>query len=216
MGDGLYSIKDLARELNVGESTVRFWRDRFSEFVPSVGKGKQRKYRSDALEALRFIQQETNRSKSAEQIREELSWQQPIEAEAQESQRSAAAAQQWRSEDQNPVPVQELMGQVSELVRGVLEEQNRRMESLEAENRELRERLTRLEEQSQQRIAAPQRSIATDQYREQITAYMKRLWENGESYRGIARRLNQENIPGFKGGEWDGKTVLRILKRASR
>jgi len=93
MPEGLYTIKDLARELDVGESTVRFWRDRFSEFMSSVTQGKRKLYREEVLEALRFIKQESNRSKSAEQIRDELSRQQPIDVEPEKSQRSSGAVE---------------------------------------------------------------------------------------------------------------------------
>ena len=210
MADNLYTIKDLARELNVGESTVRFWRDRFSEFVPSVGQGKRRKYRSDALEALRFIKQESNRSKSAEQIKDELSRQQPIEVDPGKSQRSAAAPQQWRSGEGGQELAPQIFEGILERVRDILQEQNRRMESLEAENRELRDRLTRLEEQ-EKIAAAPQQP--PDLSRQQVIDYIKRLRKNGSSFRGIANQLNEERIFGFRGGRWDAKTVIRILEK---
>lgn len=205
---GLYTIKDLARELGVGESTVRFWRDRFSEFIPSVGQGKQRRYRAEALEALRFIQQESNRSRTAEQIKDGLSRQHPLNVEPEEPQRSAAAPQHRRSESGDPLP-QALEGML-ERVRDILQEQNRRMESIEAENRELRDRLARMEER--EKAAGPQR-IAPAQSREAIISYIRQLRGQGLGYTAIASRLNREGVPGLRGGTWHAKTVYKLLKK---
>ena len=209
----LYTIKDLARKLDVGESTVRFWRDRFSEFIPSVTQGKRKLYREEALEALRFIQQETNRSKSAEQIRDELSRQQPIDVEPEKSQRSAAAPQQWRSEEGGQEIAPQVLEGMLERVRDILQEQNRRMESIEAENRELRDRLARLEEREQTRTAAPQPQITAGQSRKAIISYIKQLRAEGKGYTAIASQLNREGIPGLRGGTWHAKTAYNLLKK---
>lgn len=206
MPEGLYTIKDLARELDVGESTVRFWRDRFSEFMPSVTQGKRKLYREEVLEALRFIKQESNRSKSAEQIRDELSRQQPIDVEPEKSQRSAAAAQQWRSGEDGQELVPQVLEGILERVRDILQEQNRRMESVEAENRELRDRLARIE------AAGPQR-IPSAQSRAQVVSYIRKLREQGLGYTAIASQLNREGVPGLRGGSWHGKTIFKILKK---
>lgn len=210
MADGLYTIKDLAHELDVGESTIRFWRDRFPEHMPSVNQGKRKLYREDALEALRFIQRESGTGrKSAEQIRHELSRQQPIEVEPQKSQRSAAAGAQGEG-------VQEIapqfVDQLLERVQGILQTQNERMAALEAENRELRDRLSRLEER--EKTAAPQPQIAAPaQSREAILSYIRQLRAEGKGYTAIASQLNREGIPGFRGGRWESKTIYRLMQR---
>ncbi len=49
------TIAEIASRLDLPESTVRYYRDRFSEFVPVVGKGRQRRYPSDAVEIFRTI-----------------------------------------------------------------------------------------------------------------------------------------------------------------
>ena len=68
----LYTIKEIAHKLNVPESTVRYWRDRYTRYTPSVGKNKFRKYREEALEALRVIKEGSDRNKSADQIEDAL------------------------------------------------------------------------------------------------------------------------------------------------
>ena len=211
MSEDFFTLKELAYKLNVGESTVRFWRDRFNEFIPSVGRGKRRKYRSDALEVLRFIKQQSERRVSAEQIRHGLSRQQPIEGVWEESQRSA---QQERNE---PAEGQELathfVDQLLERVQGILQTQNERMAALEAENRELRDRLSRLEER--EKTTAPQPQIAAPaQSREAILSYIRQLREQGAGYTSIASKLNREGIPGFRGGMWHSKTIYKLLKKS--
>ena len=48
-------MAEIARRLDLPESTVRYYRDRFPEFVPAVGEGRARRYQPAALEVLRFI-----------------------------------------------------------------------------------------------------------------------------------------------------------------
>jgi len=211
MPEGLYTIKDLARELDVGESTVRFWRDRFSEFMSSVTQGKRKLYREEVLEALRFIKQESNRSKSAEQIRDELSRQQPIDVEPEKSQRSAAAAQQWRSGEDGQKIVPQFVDQLLGRMQDILQTQNERMASLEEENRQLRERIARIEER--EKAAGPQQRIPSAQSRAQVVSYIRKLREQGLGYTAIASQLNREGVSGLRGGSWHGKTIFKILKK---
>jgi DNA-binding transcriptional MerR regulator len=48
-----YTVKQLARELAMPEPTVRFYRDRLSDFIPSSGEGRRRRYTDEALALLR-------------------------------------------------------------------------------------------------------------------------------------------------------------------
>ncbi|WP_305791227.1 MerR family transcriptional regulator [Thermaerobacter sp. FW80] len=51
----LLTIADIARHLDLPESTVRYYRDRFAEFIPSVGEGRGRRYPPEALDVFRTI-----------------------------------------------------------------------------------------------------------------------------------------------------------------
>lgn len=53
--EGLYTIAEIARRLRLPESTIRYYRDRFPEYVPSIGEGRNRRYPQEALDALRAI-----------------------------------------------------------------------------------------------------------------------------------------------------------------
>lgn len=68
----LLTIKDIARELDVPESNLRYYRDRFEDYLPSIGQGRKRRYKKEALEVFRYIVQGFQNDKTTEQIAEEL------------------------------------------------------------------------------------------------------------------------------------------------
>lgn len=49
------TLKEIAKQLDVPESSLRKYRETFSAFVPSVGTGRSRRYRADAIEVLKDI-----------------------------------------------------------------------------------------------------------------------------------------------------------------
>lgn len=55
MDSRLYTIREIARELALPESTVRYYRDAFSAYLPSVGTGRRRRYPAEAIPLLRLV-----------------------------------------------------------------------------------------------------------------------------------------------------------------
>lgn len=53
--DMLLTLKQLANELALPESTVRYYRDAFLDHIPSVGTGRRRRYPPQAIAVLRSI-----------------------------------------------------------------------------------------------------------------------------------------------------------------
>ena len=51
----LLTIAQIAKQLDLPESTVRYYRDRFSEYIPTTGEGRGRRYRGEAVEVFRVI-----------------------------------------------------------------------------------------------------------------------------------------------------------------
>lgn len=49
------TIADIARVLNISQSTCRFYRDKYSDYLPSVGSGRARRYEDEAVEVLKII-----------------------------------------------------------------------------------------------------------------------------------------------------------------
>jgi len=91
----LLTIADIAKKLGLPESTVRYYRDRFPEYVPSVGEGRGRRYRPEAVDVLRFIADGLRNDRTATDIAEALSRMFPKTVDVnEEPQQSTAAAQQ--------------------------------------------------------------------------------------------------------------------------
>lgn len=51
----LLTLRQLADELDLPESTVRYYRDAFLDHIPSVGTGRRRRYPKEAVQVLRTI-----------------------------------------------------------------------------------------------------------------------------------------------------------------
>ncbi|MFW5489129.1 MAG: MerR family transcriptional regulator [Desulfovibrio sp.] len=54
-GKKLLSIANISRELNIPESTLHYWKNRFAEYLPSIGRGRQRRYRIETVEIFKTI-----------------------------------------------------------------------------------------------------------------------------------------------------------------
>lgn len=92
--DRLLTIAEIAQELKLPESTVRYYRDRFADFIPTVGRGRGRKYKPEALEVLRFIAEGLRNDLTATEVAEAVSRIFPISATpSAEPQQTAAATQ---------------------------------------------------------------------------------------------------------------------------
>src|SRR5690606_24289912 len=84
-----------AKRLGLPESTVRYYRDRFPEYVPSVGDGRRRRYRPEAVDVLRFIADGLRNERTATEIAEALGRMFPKTLDVHdEPQQPTAAAQQ--------------------------------------------------------------------------------------------------------------------------
>ena len=51
----LLTIRDVARELGLPESTVRYYRNAFAAYLPSVGTGRRRRYPAEAVPLFRLV-----------------------------------------------------------------------------------------------------------------------------------------------------------------
>ncbi len=74
MADGrLYTIRDVARELGLPESTVRYYRNAFSAYLPSVGTGRRRRYPPEAIPLLRLVAEGYAQNRPRAEIEQALS-----------------------------------------------------------------------------------------------------------------------------------------------
>lgn len=69
----LYTIRDVARELGLPESTVRYYRNAFSAYLPSVGTGRRRRYPPEAIPLLRLVAEGYAQNRTRAEIEQALS-----------------------------------------------------------------------------------------------------------------------------------------------
>lgn len=51
----LLTIADIAKQLNLSQSTTRFYRDKYNDYLPCIGEGRSRRYQSETVEGLKII-----------------------------------------------------------------------------------------------------------------------------------------------------------------
>lgn len=72
MSEDLYSIAQISRIIGIPESTCRYYRNHFSEYLPTTGKGRRKKYNSQAIDILRFIADHLRNGSSLTEVAELL------------------------------------------------------------------------------------------------------------------------------------------------
>lgn len=75
----LFTLRDIAQETGLPESTIRYYRDAFAQYLPTVGTGRRRRYPPDAVATLRLIALWYQEGRSRESIEHELSGLHPPE-----------------------------------------------------------------------------------------------------------------------------------------
>jgi len=71
--DKLLTIKEIAQVLNIPESTARYYRDKWPEYIPTSGQGRNKRYEPAAVDILRLIAEGLRNGRSATEIENELS-----------------------------------------------------------------------------------------------------------------------------------------------
>ncbi len=76
----LLSVAEIARRLGVPESTVHYWKNRFAQHLPSLGSGRQKRFRSEAVEVFRVIAEMFSLGHSAQDVMDTLCKRFPLTA----------------------------------------------------------------------------------------------------------------------------------------
>lgn len=175
----LLTMAQIAKQLNLAESTARFYRDRFQEFIPSVGEGRRKRYTHETVEVLRFIAEGFNRNLTAMDIKEGLSRMVAKNIEFEEVTATTIAAAQQQPENelkQYTLQLQmalEQMGttmqimanqkeEIAELRKHIADVENQQQEQREYINTKLEERDRKLVE-SIREIQETKKQIAATQ-----------------------------------------------------
>lgn len=78
----LLSVAEIARELELPESTVHYWKNRFAQHLPSVGRGRQKRFKPEAIEIFSIISTLLKEGHTARDVKERLSQDFPLQADA--------------------------------------------------------------------------------------------------------------------------------------
>lgn len=74
----LYSIAAIAKMLDVPESTLHYWKNRFDDVLPSLGRGRNKRFRPEAVDIFRAIGRMLGQGMSCADARAELARQYPV------------------------------------------------------------------------------------------------------------------------------------------
>lgn len=74
----LYSIAAIAKMLDVPESTLHYWKNRFDDVLPSIGAGRGKRFRAEAVEVFRDIGGMLGQGMAAGDVRCELTRRYPV------------------------------------------------------------------------------------------------------------------------------------------
>ncbi|MGL1860947.1 MAG: helix-turn-helix domain-containing protein [Pseudodesulfovibrio sp.] len=81
-GKKVLSVAEIARELELPESTVHYWKNRFAQHLPSVGRGRQKRFKPEAVEVFATISRLLKEGHTARDVMDQLSQAYPLQADA--------------------------------------------------------------------------------------------------------------------------------------
>jgi len=81
-GKKVLSVAEIARELELPESTVHYWKNRFAQHLPSVGRGRQKRFKPEAIEVFATISRLLKEGHTARDVMDQLSQSYPLQADA--------------------------------------------------------------------------------------------------------------------------------------
>ena len=74
----LLSIAEISRLLEVPESTLHYWKNRFAQYLPSTGRNRQKRFKPEAVEIFSLIASMLKQGHTAEDVMVELSKKYPV------------------------------------------------------------------------------------------------------------------------------------------
>ncbi|CCO23370.1 MerR family transcriptional regulator [Maridesulfovibrio hydrothermalis] len=89
----LLSIAEISRLLEVPESTLHYWKNRFAQYLPSTGRNRQKRFKPEAVEIFKIIASMLKQGHTAEDVMGELSRKYPVNAAIDQSETVAGAEQ---------------------------------------------------------------------------------------------------------------------------
>lgn len=180
------TIAEIAKRLELPESTVRYYRDRFLPYIPAVGEGRKKRYRVEALDVLGLIAQGLRSNRSAVDIENELAARFPRNVTPQDQ---GAGALEVLTSGAVPATGAALMVHIQKM-HSVLENIADRVEQLETEKEnvsDLRETIERIQERQ---------SEETDNWAERLEDHDRKLLSQVRSM--MNARQQQSLLPWWR------------------
>lgn len=84
----LLSIAEIARELEVPESTLHYWKNRFAQYLPSMGKKRQKRFKPESIEIFKMISTRLKQGHTTEDVMSELSLRFPVNVSLMDNEQS--------------------------------------------------------------------------------------------------------------------------------
>lgn len=81
-GKKVLSVAEIARELELPESTVHYWKNRFAQHLPSIGRGRQKRFKPEAIEIFATISRLLKEGHTARDVMDQLAQSYPLQADA--------------------------------------------------------------------------------------------------------------------------------------
>jgi DNA-binding transcriptional MerR regulator len=144
------TLKQIAADLGKPESTVRYWRDLFNDFIPCEGRGRTRRYPEEAAEVLRLVCVMMERNANARDVKDALSRKFTVVLDVEpETQRNNATTQRKAmvpatAPGVDLPTVQGMIGEALSRTLGIIADQKSRLDILEERNRDLEKKVEAL------------------------------------------------------------------------
>ena len=74
----LLSVAEIARELEIPESTLHYWKNRFAQYLPSVGKNRQKRFKPEAVAIFKQISDMLGAGHTSKDVMAALSQSYPV------------------------------------------------------------------------------------------------------------------------------------------
>lgn len=78
----LLTLKEIAHQIGVPESNLRYYRNRIGDYLPSSGKGRKRRYYPEAVDIFRQTVEMVQEGMSLDRIYRQLAAEKPVELES--------------------------------------------------------------------------------------------------------------------------------------
>jgi len=218
-----YSIKEIAKKLELAESTIRFWRDKFEKFIPVKGKGRKRKYSEKSFEIFKLIAGLSKGGFQKNEIEKEIKNKSEIAVKTAETAETAGKAELRYVPENEETKILEMMEEIisKTIINPVFKELSKKIDNLEKiilENfnnikkeklKEIKPQLKQQKKQAKPQLKQQLKQSKLKKEKEQIKKdeilfEVEKLFNTNKER---ADELNKRNINYGNGGEW---TIQRV------